>query len=270
MYRTILVHVDLQPGSTERVRLAVDLARQFDAKLVGLSAALPRPPVEAITADVIDASLIALERDEIKNEFDTAEQQFIALTAGAVVAQWLALENFPVIAIADTASAADLVIVGRNPGAVGGEYRAVNVGELIIRAGRPVLVVPSGVTSLRARSVMIAWKNTREARRAVSDTLPLLKRTESVTIAEVQEDQETSSVGGIEAFLSGHAVKFRSEVIEREKGSIEDQLSSFAERIAADLVVAGGYGHTRIRELMFGGVTRSMISRFAAPCLLSH
>jgi nucleotide-binding universal stress UspA family protein len=77
-------------------------------------------------------------------------------------------------------------------------------------------------------------------------------------------------VGDVGAFLSAHSINFHSEVIERNGSKVEDLLSSFAERMAADLVVAGGYRHSRIRELVFGGVTRHLITRFAIPCLLSH
>jgi nucleotide-binding universal stress UspA family protein len=271
MYRTLLVHVDLQQGSTERIRLAADLARQFEAKLIGLTAALARPPVEAMSAGVMDASLIELERNEIRAEFVKAEQTFKAVTAEVPVeAEWRALETFPVIAMADSASAADLVIVGRTARHADGDYKTINVGELLIRAGRPVLVAPPGIASLAARSVMVAWKNTRESRRAISDALPLLKRAEQVTVVEVREGKEASSVADIGTFLSAHGINFRAEVIERDGSKVEDQLSSFAERIAADLVVAGGYGHSRIRELVFGGVTRRLITWFAVPCLLSH
>jgi nucleotide-binding universal stress UspA family protein len=271
MYRTILVHVDLQPGSTERIRLAADLARQFEAKLIGLTAALPRPPVEAITAGVMDASFVELERNEIRAEFVKAEQTFKAVTAEVPVeAEWRALETFPVVAMADSASAADLVVVGRIAGHRDGDYRTVNVGELLIRAGRPVLVVPPGIASLAVRSIMVAWKNIRESRRAISDALPLLKRAETITVVEVREAEEASSVADIGTFLSAHGINFRAEMIERDGSKVEDQLSSFAERMPSDLVVAGGYGHSRIRELVFGGVTRRLITRFVVPCLLRH
>jgi nucleotide-binding universal stress UspA family protein len=271
MYRTILVHVDLQQGSAERVRLATDLARQFEAKLIGLTAALPRPPAEAIIAGVTDASLVEFERNEIGAEFVETEQMFRAVTAeAAVAAEWRALENFPVIAMVDSASAVDLVVIGPAAGHADGGYRTINVGELLMQAGRPVLVAPLGIASLRARSLMVAWKNTRESRRAISDALPLLKRAETVTVVEVREGDEASSAGDVGAFLLAHGINFRSEVIERDRSKVEDRLSSFAERTASDLVVAGAYGHSRLRELVFGGVTRRLTTGFAVPCLLSH
>lgn len=272
MYRTILVHVDAEPGAAERIGLAADLARRFEAKLIGLAAALPRPPVEAITAGVMDASILELERDQIAADFKLAEEQFrvLAEEAGTTV-EWRAANNFPTFALAEAASAADLLVIGRSPsGLIGNDYRAVDPGDLIMRAGRPILIAPAGASELDARGMLVAWKNTREARRAVSDAMPFLKRAEAVTLVEIREAGEASALADPAAFLAAHGVKCRTEGLERDQMSIETQLTAFAGRLRADLIVAGGYGHTRIRELVFGGVTRSLIAGCPVPCLLSH
>lgn len=272
MYRTILVHVDAEPGATERIRLAAELARRFEAKLIGLAAALPRPPVEAITAGVMDPSILELERDQIAADFKLAEEQFRRLAAEAgMTIEWRVAANFPTLALAEAATAADLVIIGRSTsGLIGNDYRAVDPGDLVMRAGRPILIAPSGASRLDARAVLVAWKSTREARRALSDAMPFLKRAEAVILIEIRESGEASSLADPAAFLAAHGVKSRSEALEREQTSIEAKLAAFAGQARADLIVAGGYGHTRIRELVFGGVTRSLIAGGPLPCLLSH
>jgi len=272
MYRTILVHVDTEPGATARIRFAADLARRFGAKLIGLAAALPRPPVEAITAGVMDASILELDREQIAADFKLAEEQFRTLAGEpGMTVEWRAADNFPTFALADAASAADLVVVGRSRGGLfANDYRAVNPGDLVMRAGRPILIAPTGASGLDARRVLVAWKSTREARRALADSMPFLKHAEAVTLVEVRENGEASSLGDPAAFLAAHAVKFQTEALERDQTGIEAQLVSFAGRKQADLIVAGGYGHTRIRELVFGGVTRSLIAGCPVPCLLSH
>src|SRR5579871_642096 len=112
MYKSILVYVDAEPGAADRVRLAAGLARRYEAKLTGLAAALPRPPVEAITAGVMDANILELERDQIAADFKVAEAQFRTLAAEAAgTVDWLSVETFPTLALADAAGAADLLIV---------------------------------------------------------------------------------------------------------------------------------------------------------------
>jgi nucleotide-binding universal stress UspA family protein len=272
MYKTILVHVDAEPGATERIRLAADLARRFEAKLIGLAAALPRPPVEAITAGVMDASILEIERDQIAADFTVAEEQFRAFAAEpGMTVEWRAANNFPTFALAEAASAADLVVIGRPTGGlIANDYRAVDPGDLVMRAGRPILIAPTGASSLDGRRVLVAWKSTREARRALADSMPFLKQAEAVTLVEIRESGEASSLADPSAFLAAHGVRCRTEALDRDKTSLEAQLTAFAERAQADLIVAGGYGHTRIRELVFGGVTRSLIASGPVPCLLSH
>jgi nucleotide-binding universal stress UspA family protein len=146
MYRTILVHVDTEPDAAQRACLAADVARNFEASLIGITAALPRPPVETITAGVMDPSILELERDQTTEDFKVAEQQFRTLAADAGVGiEWRGVANFPTVALANAASAVDLVIVSPGlSGLFGNDYRKVNPGELIVSAGRPVLIAPSG------------------------------------------------------------------------------------------------------------------------------
>ena len=126
------------------------------------------------------------------------------------------------------------------------------------------------MTVLNVHSVLVAWKNTRETRRAVFDAMPFLKRAEAVNLVEIQENGETDSLKDAEAFLSAHAVRVHAERLEGDLTRIEEQLTAFAQRAQSDLIVAGGYGHTRIRELVFGGVTRSLIINCPVATLLSH
>jgi nucleotide-binding universal stress UspA family protein len=271
MYRSILVHVDAEAGARERIQFAADIARHFEAKLIGLAAALPRPPVEAITAGVMDANILKLEQDEIAGEFKTAEDHFRTATSGAgIVAEWRTADNFPTLALADAASAADLLIVGRRrSGLLANDYRTADPGDLIMRAGRPVLIAPASRSGLDAGRILIAWKSTREARRAISDAMPFLKGAELVSLVEIHEGDEAATLADAEAFLAAHGVKFESKALPRD-GSVEAQLAGLAQRAQAGLIVAGAYGHTRIRELVFGGVTRSLIGGSPLPCLLSH
>jgi nucleotide-binding universal stress UspA family protein len=144
----------------------------------------------------------------------------------------------------------------------------------MMAAGRPVLVVPPGTESLAAHHIVVGWKDTREARRAIWDALPFLKRAEAVHVTEVAPDSELKEAArraaDIVAHLERHQVKASAEVRTRREASAADELILVAEQHAADLIVVGGYGHTRLREWIFGGVTRGLLTRSPMCCLFSH
>jgi nucleotide-binding universal stress UspA family protein len=272
MYRTILVHVDVEPGAAQRIRLAGEVAARFEARLIGMTAALPRPPVEALYAGIADAGIVGLERDQIAEDFKIAERQFRAIAAETgIKSEWRAVESMPTWAMANAAGAADLVIIGpeRN-GFLGDPYRMVNPGELLLQAGRAVVITPAGASELTASNVLVAWKNTREARRAVRDALPFLKRAKAVELVDIREKGELTTLDDAKGFLSAHGINVHGQALERDAKTIEEQLIAFAHHAQAELIVAGAYGHSRIRELIFGGVTRRLITGCPVACLLSH
>jgi nucleotide-binding universal stress UspA family protein len=151
----------------------------------------------------------------------------------------------------------------------------VDPGDALMQAGRPVLVVPPGVSALDGRRVLVAWKDAREARRAVADALPLMIRAEETLVLEAVQDEDQGEqarrrVDDVAAFLARHGAAARGDVIETRGRAVADDLLLAAERHGADLVVAGGYGHARLREWAFGGVTRDLLARCPKCCLLSR
>ena len=255
MYRNILVHA-ADAGAVSRVRLAADLARRFDAKLIGIGAILPRD----------------LGRDRTAEEFRLAEQQFRTAAAEyGVKVEWRRLETDPTHGLASAASAADLVVVGRVPaGLAEDDDRAVNPAGLLMRAGRPMLIAPADATAVAARNIVVAWKDNREARRAVTDALPLLKRAEVVSLVAIHEDDESPDLADAVAFLTAHAVKCRVQSLQSDSTSIKCQLINVTERAQADLIVAGGYSDIRTGEWVFSGTTHGLIESCPVACLMSH
>lgn len=143
-----------------------------------------------------------------------------------------------------------------------------------MQAGRPLLVVPDGCNWLDLRSAMIAWKDTAEARRAVSDALPLLRQSTEVTVVEIVEDEAdraaaVSRVKDVVAWLSQHGVR-ASEQVAAPSGDAATQLEQIASDVGAGVVIAGAYGHSRLSEWILGGVTRRLISPSNRSSLLSH
>ena len=137
-----------------------------------------------------------------------------------------------------------------------------------------MLVVPDEIDLLPARRIMLAWKDTRESRRAVSDALPFLKEATEVLIAEVCEPgSETKSLRSVEdvaVHLRRHGVSVGAKAFLRSERSVADELLRFAKDGNADLIVAGAYGHSRLGEWMFGGVTQELLAKSQLCCLFSH
>jgi nucleotide-binding universal stress UspA family protein len=181
--------------------------------------------------------------------------------------------DFPNEVLTREARSADLVVVGRTK-AAGSIYRALDPGGAILKLGRPTLVVPEGVSALRGEHVVIGWKDTREARRAVRDALPFLQRATRVTIVEAcGPDDEKTAFGRLDdvaRYLTYHRIEAGPKVMVQQKGSGASQLIRIAQDERADLLVTGAYGHSRLGEWIFGGMTRELLATSPICCLMSH
>lgn len=167
---------------------------------------------------------------------------------------------------------ADLIVVGGTEGVDTGYGLAV---ALMLKAGRPVMFVPAGVPpQLPPKRVVLAWKPTREAARAVHDAMPLLKAAERVDVAMV--DLEEGALGDLSngelllAHLRRHEVRAEAVQLDSKGVSIGAALQGYAELSGAQLIVTGGYGHSRLREWVLGGATRDLLVLPGVPVLFSH
>jgi nucleotide-binding universal stress UspA family protein len=268
-----MVHVDVEGELDGRVHLAAGLADRFHARLIGVTAWMPRPSfiVEGV---VVDPTPSEQELQAMTAVLDKRGQQFQRLVAGTGRhVEWRSSLSFPTEAIAREARAADLVIVGsgrapRDP------YRFPDSGELLLRAGRPVLVVPSGINALAAKRVAIAWKDARESRRAVQDALPFLHQADEVILIEIgdadREEQARQALNDIANYLSRHRIAAVVQRVPPVKGTVTGALLRLAQDGAVDLIVAGAYGHSRLGEWIFGGVTQDLLTTSPICCLFSH
>jgi nucleotide-binding universal stress UspA family protein len=273
--KTLMVDAGLDDAAEARVRLAAALAGRFGARLVGLVACAARPPVmgpfgeTAAVAEIVEA-----EVERVRAALQSAADRFEASAKEAGVAsEWRSFLEYPAEALARECRAADLVVLGRGGEAEG--HQCAAPGDVLMRAGRPILVAPPGVPALEAKTVLVAWKETREARRAVVDALPFLVAAERVAVLAVQDndnerEQAQRHVEDVASMLSRHGVAVSAEVATRAGQGVTDLLLGAAGRLGADLVVAGGYGHPRLLEWVLGGVTRDLLARAPVCCLLSH
>jgi nucleotide-binding universal stress UspA family protein len=273
-YSTIMVHLDLDETNDARLHVAGDLAEQFDAKLIGIACCKPQPSVYA--DGVLAQSLVRQLEAEANEKLNRLEQRFrTAYQSRTENIEWRRAYATPVDFVAHEARAADIVITGADRiGGLSDPSWRLDPSELVMKVGRPMMVVPPEVDRLKLASVVVGWKDTREARRAVVDALPLLQRAKEVTVVEIIEDDGDRTAAGrrvadVATWLGRHQVD-ACHMVPNHRGDAVEQLIRHASDIEADILVAGAYGHTRMREWIFGGVTRDLITKTDRCSVLSH
>lgn len=269
---SLLVYLEADREQTSLVRLATDIAARYGSTITGLSALGIRPPFVA-DGVVIDVGGEA-EIDQMRSSLAEREAWFrrIAKEKGATV-EWRSGLQPPTERLIHEAACADLVMMSAAR-ETSDRYRHPDIGQVILGAGRPILVVPDGVDVLKADRIVLGWKDTREARRVLLDAMPFFSRASEVTIVEICEhaDREAAQAetADIRRYLDKHKVKCSYEFIAHPAGPIGEQLLAIAHQTKADLIVSGAYGHTRLGEWIFGGATHELLSGSDICCLMSH
>ncbi len=271
-YAAIMVYVEADETPEQRVCLAASLADQFSATLIGVSSLAIPPPI--VADGMVMDELTEVDIELMKAKLADKGNWFRRIAGNNHrKLEWRTALDFPARFVTREARSADLVVIGRVK-ASGGGHKALDPGEAILKMGRPTLVVPEGVSSLRGEHIVIGWKDTREARRAVRDALPFLQRVTRVTIAEAcGSDEERAPLGHLDdvaRYLRHHRIKAGSCVMLERKGSGAAQLLRVAQEERADLLVTGAYGHSRLGEWIFGGMTRELLATSPICCLMSH
>jgi nucleotide-binding universal stress UspA family protein len=274
-YATLMVGLSIDQPNEARLEIAGQRAERFAARVIGITAAEFSPPLY-FTSGERAQKLLDQGRAAIKNRVAELESEFRAAMQNRVTeVEWRHAEDFPSRYIVRQARASDIIVVGEaGRGAIPDPFMQVNPSDLVMLAGRPLLVVPDACSWLDLRSVLIAWKDTAEARRAIADALPMLRKASDITIIEIVEEQvdrtaALSRVKDVAAWLSRHGVS-ASEQVPEECGEAGAQLERIASEVGAGGVVAGAYGHSRLREWTLGGVTRRLVNPSNRCSLLSR
>jgi nucleotide-binding universal stress UspA family protein len=236
---------------------------------------MPRPSfaVEGVVVDPVLSAEDLAERSRVLDQRGRDFKAAVGIDDNRV--EWRCSQDYPGEYIAREARAADLVIISRQRPEFD-PYVFPDPGEVLLRVGRPVLAVPPGVSSLSGRRVVVAWKDTREARRAIQDALPFLHRADEVLIAEVCESSDDiaparARLRDVAKYLASHRIA--AAIAERVRPvdvTAADSLLRLVRDESADLIVAGAYGHTRLGEWVFGGMTQALLTGSPVCCLLSH
>ncbi|GAB7128225.1 universal stress protein [Silvimonas sp. JCM 19000] len=270
------ITVLLRTGQSNRALLEIvgTLAETLSASVTGVLSSQVTQTVYADGFGYIDPAV--LNKDALEREATDAELEFHQVLETRVPRRrWhCALE---VRSMADFlihhASTADLLVVQANSPSWIEDGSQVDLGAVVMLAGRPVLVLPLELAPVSLEHILIGWKDTRETRRAIADALPLLRLAERVTLCEVVPEREVpaarSRVIDVAAWLRPHGVQARYRLVAAEDQPLR-AFEGLAAEIGATLIVGGAYGHHRMREWILGGFTHDMLLRGQYCALLSH
>lgn len=278
--RDILVHLDAAPASTARLDLAAELARRHGAHLVGLFVVdIPLPVFMGGEAGgaAFAAELMAELRDAALADAARLAPVFQErLRRDGLSGEWRQPEGITAGQLAMHGRYADLVVVGQGDPQGPGPASGAVAEAALFGTGRPVLVVPHTWSggSLGKRA-LVGWNASRESARAVHDALPLLAGAENVTVITVNAEASAEGHGeepgaDIARHLAHHGLKVTVRRIVGAEIGAGDLLLNEAADLGADLVVMGAYGHSRLREVVLGGATRTMLAQMTVPVLMSH
>ena len=276
-YKTILVHLDAAKGIESRLDIAFSLAQKFDAHLVGLHALSVTPLPSWAIAEAGDI----FEKAQAKARANTAQAGRKAWDAAVQRAncskcEWRGSTADALEAVTLHARYADLVVIGQDDGRGTSGLTRDFEQHLLLGAGRPVLVVPYARDKRPVgNKVLIAWNASQEATRAVTDALPLLQGAKQVQVAAFNAGRRGGLHGDVPGadiglYLSRHGVKVTVSQYQADDVDVGNQLLSRAADLDSDLIVMGAYGHSRMSELILGGVTRTLLESMTVPVLMSH
>lgn len=273
--KDVLVHIDNSRACASRTALAVSIAEQYDAHLTGVYV-VPRLTVPPYAEVYVPSTIYETQAELEKTQTQEAQDAFnTTVRQAGLSAEWRIVEDPVINSVSIHAHYADLVIVGQEDPEDPRYVPIVTPDDLVMRTGRPVLIVPYiGVQGAFAKHVMIAWNGGREAVRAVHDALPILRQAERVDVLAINpvapgsEDRIPSA--DICLHLARHGVKANAQTVQARDIEVGDILLSRIADESVDLLVMGGYGHSRFREMVLGGATKHILTSMTTPVLMSH
>lgn len=283
--KTILVPVPDGASAGAPLDVAFRIATSFGGHVVALHVrsdptnAVPLVG-EGMSGTMVEEMMSMAERqsaeraDAARKEFDAAVARFGAIMASAppadgASAEWIDIMGREEEQVAWRGRLADLVVVARpESGSEVPSLMTLNAG--LMESGRPLMLAPPTPRAFGDR-IAVAWNGSAEAGRAVGDALPLLRRASSVIILSIAEDERTSSAtaGDLAAYLAWHGITADIRLL-RDPGNVAEALLKECDAQGADMLVMGAYTHSRLRQLILGGVTRHVLHHAHIPCLLCH
>jgi nucleotide-binding universal stress UspA family protein len=276
-FKDILVHVDATAASRTRIRLAIKLARRFEARLSGFHV-IPEPAVPPYFKPSAVERIARIYAQNAHAAAKRAEALFAdEIGDSGAATGWECVEGDLADMIAERARFADLLLLGQfdteNPPAI---YAFLLPAKVVFGTATPILVVPNaGSFAEVGRHALVTWDGSREAARAIRDALPLLETAERVSLLAIDplrqgHMHEGPHTSALLAYLGRHGVRAEEMEIPSGRHRVAGDLLQRAAAIGADLLVMGAYGHSPIWEFVMGGTTQDLLERAAIPVLMSR
>ncbi|NRR32516.1 universal stress protein [Oxalobacteraceae bacterium] len=277
-YKTILINVEKSRHNAARIKLAAQLANIEQAHLVGAAMTGLSQFAFQSMAMAPEAPVLGIDLSFLSERADAALAEFVSCIEACGVESYETrrIDDEAAAGLALQARYADLVVVGQPDPMEQSPLQAADLPQFVtLHCARPVLILPyAGQFSQVGQRPLLAWDGSMAATRAISAALPLLRRARKVTLAVFNASAAHPSHGAqpgadMATYLARHGVQV--EVLQQTtEGDVGDALLSLAANIEADLLVMGGYGHTRIREVLLGGVTKTVLAGMTLPVLMAH
>ena len=277
-YKTILVHVDQSRHAPARIRIAAALARAENAHLIGAAMSGISRYVYQNSVLGFDAPIGAGDVDFLYERANQALAQFDAIAATLDLPSYekRLINDEPDGGLVLQARYSDLVVVGQTDPDEPSPSLIADLPEYVmLNSTRPVLIIPhSGQFESVGSRPLLAWDGSMEATRAITNAIPMLRRADNVSLALFNPERQYGVHGeqagaDIALYLARHGIKV--EVLQQATEiDVGNALLSLAADLRSDLIVMGGYGHARLRELLLGGVTTTLLKTMTVPVLMSH
>lgn len=261
----LLAHDDL--GQEARFQAALDVCRAVTGHLTCLDVAVPMLVADDTFGSVATAELIC---DEVKREQVNRVRLEARLAHEDVSWDWIDSTGQFAATLRRHSTLADLIVVSRELDDFPLPDMEAVAADVIVRSGKPVLAVPEHHERLDLSVALVAWDGSLAAAAALTAAVPLLRLAERVVIVEVDGKSHETPGEDVATYLSRHGVHARVEGVQALDAGIARTILDVAARHDAGYIVMGGFGHSRMREVLFGGVTREMMSSSPRPLFLAH
>ncbi len=275
MVKDVVVNLSSRAGQDFASDFAISLAAAFQAHVAGI-AFLYEPIIPDGTLGGVPVDLIEVQRDENSKAAQAAVSRFeIATKAAGVSAESRILDatfgGAPTL-LGQVARRFDLSVVAQAQPEQGGAEDLM-VEAALFESGRPVIIVPYiQKQGLKLERVVACWDGGRKSARAIADAMPLLARAKAVDILIVAEEHKNDEITGasLNEHLGRHGVRANVKRVTKGDITIQAAILDYVADNGADFMVMGGYGHSRLREFILGGVTRGILKSMTIPVLMSH
>jgi len=270
---TILLKLDDEGDAARLVDIARDVAARLDAHVTGVCVAGGDHHPAAMVGRAASAGFERMLGEAASERTDALRRVFAAIMSGSDLSwSWSSVGGDPVAALAQESYYADLLIDGLTMAHdLESRLSGTEDDDLLLKCACPVLLVPPQPVESVGSHIAIAWKPGREAARSVHQSVQLLRRAEQVTIIQVQHDAgEADGVQPLLTYLERCGIKAETRREVARRGEEPQRIRDTVEVIGANMLVMGAYSHSRLREMLLGGVTHDILAHMAVPCFMSR